>query len=185
MKTILFTTILMACISCGKKEDSSSDATNPLSGTGWASSCTDKTITKDSFQADSMTRVVSVYADGNCTDLNYQIEMSRNYSVSGGNLDLTAKSTVLTMKDQDFLIEANTEKVYGKEDWELGVAKDISGLKVDGADTNPVPKVSDKRYQIFKIDGSKISYGDTSGADDGLTSDKRPMNFDPIIFTRI
>lgn len=179
MKKLVLTAMFLGFVGCGHKEDSSSSdsaSVNPLAGTKWRTECIDSTENEVDFEGSSVDVKAFTYDDATCDTPKILTVAKRAYSVSGQNIDYTFTSVTMTLVVQSDVDNCNQEKCYGKDTWALNVAMDITG-KTEG-DT-VINKAGDKLYNIFKVDGGVLHFGDTTkDGEEGGSLDTRPKDFD-------
>lgn len=179
---IRFLMIAMLLVSCGKEGGSSSlDAAtvDPLDGTKWKSGCSDSTEYEMDFSGGVNMETITNYAETDCATPEATAIFKRSYSISSTNVDYTYLSLTITLLTQDGVDECNRTKCRGLT-WTLNVPQNVAGTP--DTDGTTMPKVSDKLYQIFKIDGNVLHFGDTTkNGEDGLSPDMRPKDLDITI----
>lgn len=109
--------------------------------------------------------------------------------ISGAyNLDQTFTKVQIALNTDIAVSSLNTS---GKEVCGGGWVKDtLKELKADAANCDDFLKAGDIFYDIYKIDGSALYFGDTSGKKtdgtvlDGLSSVNRPTALDDVKYTK-
>lgn len=178
MKKLVLTAMFIGFVGCGHKEDSSSDSAsvNPLAGTKWKTECLDSSIHEADFEGSSVHAKVTSYADSTCDTPTLMIDSKRAYSVSGEAIDYTYQSYTMTLLDAASVDGCNQDGCYGLKGWVLNVPQDVTG-KTEG-DT-VLNKNGDKFYNIFKVVGDVLSFGDTAkNGEEGDSVETRPKDFD-------
>jgi hypothetical protein len=184
MKKLVLTAMVLGFVGCGHKEDSNSDSAsvNPLAGTKWKTECLDSSIAQMLFEGLNNELVNTSYYDDTCDSPSVKISVKRAYSVSGQDIDYSTVSVSMTMLSESQVDGCNDSKCYGLDGWVLNVAKDVTGRSQDEAS---LPKAGDKLYQIFKIDGGVLHFGDTTkGGQEGDSGANRPKDFEPTNFNK-
>lgn len=168
--------ILMLAVGCGT--DSSKDSTTPASIQGeWKSECIQASeglyveLYMNNDAETSTYEMDRYYNDPNCLKLRVKDQIVRSYTLGeGNNIDFVVQSVTRTIYYQDDVVTANAEENYGFDDWQVGVAKDTSGMNEQGVSTG------ENLYYIFKIEDGKF-YGADLNSGDGKTEATRPNEF--------
>lgn len=189
--SIVFASSLLGC---GKKEansaKSASSATE-LEGT-WKLDCT---ATKDSqgevdgyvaatweFKGAALTSTFSLYesTDKTCGTAQLNIAAAAAFSIGAASavesgakeIDLRFTKREVTLYHADFVGSYNDMKYCGFDDWTSGVAKDIVNLKCSEDDS------SSQYFDIFKVEGTSLTWGDDDDDGAGSTAADRPKKLD-------
>lgn len=126
--------------------------------------------------ATTMSGTMNFFSDSTCTTASYSLVGSETFviggaaSVSGATkIDRTASSVVITPKSDAMVEFFNSSSFCGKTDWAASTAADVTTATC-GASAN-----NSTLYDIFKIDGSSLQFGESgSGSStDGSTDAKR------------
>lgn len=185
MKTLILSIIIAGLYGCGSKGDSNSDSASSLSLIGnWKSPCMgDAGDVEMNYDSKTSTLTASIYSDTGCQNKIMIFNEVRSYSISGENIDYTFQSVMLTIIDRTTVDNCNASQCFGKDNWALNVSQSVAGLSVDST-SEPFNQIGSKLFQIFKLEGSGVQFGDTSGADNGSTVELRPTTFDPIVLKK-
>lgn len=73
----------------------------------------------------------------------------------------------------------NTGTTCGYSDWAVGVAKNMVGKTCFGTTWTLATS-----YNVYKISGTALTMGDTSGSNDGSTAAKRPTTYESSSYTK-
>lgn len=182
--------ILTACSSDGD-DDNGGNADPALEGT-WSEACTydadDDTYSKISmtFTGSNYSISSGAYSDANCSIALFTMAGEGTYDsgkekilASGDTVkeaDITAKSATLTLKNDSDVADFNTASICDKTNWQKDVAMSILACSDLG--------LTIKSYDIYKIDGNKLYFGDTEGAKDGKTEATRPDELETDFMTK-
>lgn len=152
---------------------------NALIGT-WAGKCAGGVIPTITFDDKTSTTEYTGYSNDNCDGEPFvKLSIERTYTVDGGNIDyVLTKATYIILVEDDVAIE-NQAKTYGFDNWEVNVAKDVTGCYMDpNDDTSMIDNAGDKLFQIYRISssGKSLLFGDASEFD-GTTEDTRPIYY--------
>jgi hypothetical protein len=96
----------------------------------------------------------------------------------------TFKRTWETALDDNMVREFNKQKECGTDKWEVGVAMETTHLDCKNTEL----KEGGKRFDIIKVDGDTLQFGDIPESDDDHTSsspDLRPTKLsDKLVYTK-
>lgn len=151
------------------------------------------------FLETTLTYTNSVHANSTCSDEIFRVIESRSYSLSksiepGSSIKeidyTTLKVSRITYKQEgiygvDYL---NGFSAYGISDWKVNEEREVSG-KSPGDPNEPEatsghPSNGDMLYQIFKIDGEKLFFGDNRTGDSLSQSTRPNAILDSIFFSK-
>ena len=181
-KTVNSFLVVLILAACSKATDS----TDPIVGT-WKATCV--TVSSDTPYG-SMTETIAAnntatmtsiaYSAAGCADslknftVGLTVSWTKGAAVTGVdgayNLDSTYSKVEFTIHTDALVSQFNTAGACGGG-WTKDVAKEITAT---AASCTGFPKSGDKNYDIYKVDGTKLYFGDSSGGKDGSTADKRP-----------
>ena len=170
--------LLSGCLHESSNDDSTSlnskltGNQSVLEGT-WSKGCAynadDEDYSKEAvtFSGNNFTISGSFYADASCSSETMSMVSKGTFAI-GDSLILTSGTTVnkvdvtivsnsLTLGMEDLVSEFNFYSVCGKNNWETNVAVDVTNCQ-DLSGPN-------KFYDIFKIDGNKLIFGDDTTGD--------------------
>ena len=163
-------------------DSTSSDSTSPgskstgnitvLEGT-WSKGCAynadDEDYSKEEikFIGNSFTLSGSFYTDATCSSETMSTATTGTFSIGDSviltsgttvnKIDATMASSTLTLGVDDMVTAFNSMSLCGKNNWKKNVAVDVSNCQ-DLAGSSKV-------YDIFKIDGNKLIFGDDTTGD--------------------
>jgi len=88
-------------------------------------------------------------------------------------IDLKVDAATLVSNDSAFVMLLNLGGVCGLHGWKVGEARNVAGLNCND---QTVPKVGEVVYDIFRVKGDSLWFGDTSGGRDSTSEATRPIN---------
>lgn len=184
---------------CGGGTDNDTDNTGSAGSTGdvalsgaWQQPCTydpdndiydqyTLTINGNSFGWDG-----SSYEDAACSISAFSLHSQGTFLVGSEKIltsgdtvkeiDISPASANMTLHDDDSVLAFNFIAMCGKTDWAKEVAVNIFSC-------TEFKDVAEKFYDIYKIDGNKIYFGDDSTGD-GLSSQTRPTQLESEFLTK-
>jgi hypothetical protein len=188
MRSFIYIITIIALAACGQKhKGDTSNATvsnDALTGT-WKSACSDDSTMTFVFNNGSVTATINAYSDADCKDLVMTVEAAGTYTLSGNSIDYTYQSVTATIVDQTTVDECNTEKCYNITNWTINQGRDVAGLPSSAADPTLTPARGGKLYQIFKVTGNSLQFGDnTAKGFEGDSPDTRPTQYESTLFIK-
>lgn len=125
--------------------------------------------------------IQTVYADLGCDTPAYEFAFSGPFLLDHetGFLDYTFHSIQMRVLDDRIVMAFNDLKLCGIDDWSLDSAREVSSL-VCGDMPMPAPGLT--LYDIVTEIPDGIQLGLATETLDGLSAEKRPVDFDAHIF---
>ena len=129
-----------------------------------------------------------IYSSDNCSVSTQSTTQTSTFTIGDAlttiagakKIDSVTQTLTLMLKDAASVTAANTAPLYyGYSDWVLNTSKDIAGKKATDSDEaeNAVGVIN---YDIFKIDGTKLSLGDNDTGT-GTSDATRPTALDTTL----
>ncbi len=182
---------LAACLlaaACGSKDgDDEAGYAGPVMEGVWKSGCADSSIATLTFKGTLSTLDVASYGEAACSTLLAKFSAVRTFEFVGAvdgltnahKVNYTYQSLGATLVDEDTVLDFNTKKYFGYDNWQINVPKDVAGKKasVDDADSDAQPAVGFISYVILKAEDSNLTPGDLATGD-GKTDAKRPKTLE-------
>lgn len=192
-----FTLAFFLTLSCGKKD--SNDDSSPLPKSdpaivapslvgSWKTSCLnqDGQINQVIFDItpSQVTTSYLQFSDVACmNEITKEITVDSYTLGSEKDVDTTLISDQLRVETADTVTQFNNANVYGYTNWQLNVFQDVSG-RAPSAGTISNQKIGQIFYNIFSIEDKILYIGDSSGKNDGYSSDKRPTQLNTVGFVK-
>lgn len=185
--TLLILMIALIFIACNAEEEEDK-VTTELEGT-WTQSCKQE---GQDYRTGSMpsgntwSLAYTSYSDSTCATKIVSVTLSTSFTIGNEvsgltgtkEIDMTFTAAQLTIHDDTEVASNNADGFYGYMDWVKDTPKDIFGKKYDGTDD---PDFGNPRYNIFRIDGSNLYFGDSDmcSSDCYTSAANRPTALDP------
>lgn len=125
------------------------------------------------------------FADASCSMKEYQFDISGSTLIGSeviltsgetvNKIDITFAKALVTLGTDDMVIGFNTESVCSNSNWQKNVAVDITNCAFF--------EMPEKIYDIFKIDGNNLKFGDESTGD-GDSDSTRPTQLDDTAYSK-
>lgn len=195
MKSLVSKIFLAALLmlSCAKKT-ASIETASPLDGT-WSRACEADSpdqsfVSKIKFEKNELTASYKYFSDSFCAPefLNFEIRVSGQATLGGkiasgaaNEINLNSFRVFLTLKNDQFTTGANSERLFGYNNWAKDSEKEITGKSAEGGidftDTA-------KSFDIFSTTNSLLCFGLPEDGKDGSTAAKRPTKVDSDCYFR-
>jgi hypothetical protein len=189
--------LLAACLGCAQIVFADNSAsTNDAQLTGlWSTGCWNGDGTNLSFRNDATfdgaqySLVAQTFVEPSCASPVFTTEERGSYStgdaVQGPEgaraLDVVLRASFLTLQAQEYVDYYNEHAYCGFRDWQLGVAKDITGLTC-GA--NQYPAAGSRFYDFYAfntVDGElRMATGYYDEDHDGSSPEARPVEIGTV-----
>lgn len=127
------------------------------------------------------------YADRNCKQevmrfttagsVEYPTPLNSQNDSSNREINFSYKEIYLSLHTQSTIDNFNSRQVCGFSDWQLSVAKNITGLKCALFNANlktQIPFEGDIRYGIYLQNENKLYYGQLTSEKNSSSPDRRP-----------
>lgn len=157
----------------------------------WRQPCQNATYNQEVFSGNQVTLAESHFEDALCQDPVLIFQNGGTYTTDGQQMDFTFTAVSISLQIPELVQDFNQRQVCGFSDWQVGIARDITGMQCalfTGNQLVQVPSVGDKRYGIFRIDeekeGDRLFLGRLAPGHDALSPEKRPLEFDPNFYLR-
>lgn len=154
----------------------------------WSTTCLGGLNKEQLYEANDQVKLSEhFYQNANCTDESFTFETRGRvsyYNEPSLFMDFTYKEIRLIIGKQTIIDDFNLRKVCGCNNWQINQPQNITGQKCALFDVNKelqIPKAGDRKYGIFKIENSKLYYGQLSKDLDGSSVDKRPLRLNKRI----
>lgn len=187
---------LSACGSDSKKSDEiaqkGDEYDSALSGT-WLSACTPVgplgliplAGEREEMAVNALTDVTKTvhhFDDKGCASPLYNQAIIGTYAEAGDsdkaagakNLNITVHKSTITPVSAAGVANLNDVKLCGATDWQLNVAKDVTGADCGGKSFAEGVVV----FDVYKVDGSSLFLGKSSFFRDGSSAEQRPTALD-------
>ncbi len=193
---------------CGEKDSGDSSSGTILNGT-WKKTCgktydgsseddsTDESTTFEEtvyeFDNNSFKLTFKTYTDSTCAansltntqylEGTYAIGDDATSPADAKNLNVTITKSILTLATDAEVAAYNSSKVCGLTTWEKDKEVDMNGKPCDNDEPLTLPLTN---YDLVKVDGSTVMFGDMHEEADGTTEAKRPTELDTTnVYTKI
>lgn len=129
--------------------------------------------------------------ENDCSMAIFEVLSTAKYELDSGDLgslvlnkiDYYFRASYLTTASDMVTDVFNAASVCGYSDWQMGIAKNVTGLDCGGL---VIPAEGSRLYQSFKIESNHLFFGDTSvPGEDGASPSRRPrrlqlnVSYDP------
>ncbi len=176
---------LILIISSANAEDNNHNQMQDLiTGITWTTHCDNQETYSFVFRGDMSFQVeYIVYHDKpNCQSISLVNIVSGKYQLTGigtdvagaNKIDLLYSSATMTLYEGFLAEKWKREKVYGYDDWEVGMPKDVLGKSYSPNDTPTFTSI----FSIYKVEDNKLYLGKLIGNNDGSTVGKRHNKLD-------
>lgn len=124
-----------------------------------------------------------IFQDANCQSPTFQVFVTTTSQTVGDSQILAGAKEVnhiyskiaFTALNTQYVEVFNSQHFCGASDWQVGVAKDITGLTCGN---ESIPKVGDSAYDIYSLKEGKLYFGKVTEEFNGKTPEKRPRQLD-------
>ena len=157
-------------------------AESPLDGK-WSMNCFSSGLFLESAEFASFTgtheTLQRVFYKDDCKTLGSVLTITGTISIvplSNSNLqgiNLKVDAATLVSNDSSFIMLLNLGGVCGLHGWKVGEPRNVAGLNCND---QRVPQVGEVVYDIFRLKGDSLWFGDTSGGRDSTSEATRPIN---------
>jgi hypothetical protein len=165
-------------------DDKISNPTHELkTGVIWVTHCEDQETYSVILHDDMSFKFnITSYDDSSCQSKLTVVIVSGRYKLTGSSIedggankiDLIYSSSTMAIYRESWVKDYNQTKVYGYEDWMLGVPKNIMGRLFD---LNSTPNTS-SLFSLYKVEGKKMYLGYKTESNDGTSQEKRHIKLD-------
>ena len=177
--------MLLALTACGDKSDKGDSGENPLLGT-WESTCIALNNNTASYRktasftsADYTQATMTFDGDGQCQTVSkilqdggtYRIGKSAAGDTGAREIDFTVAQLLLTPKTQEIADTFNDISNCGITSWQLDQPIDIKNRQNCELGSN----TGDSAFDLFKVSGTNLNFGEIDATHDGTTAEKRPV----------
>ena len=173
-------------IQCGSSKKDDTVAVGELEGT-WSTGCMaeeNNTSSKNSALYNGTTSTLSIthYSDAACSDKSLISKTSLSFIIgtavsAGKKIDSTVISSSLEFSTEAGVASANSQSLYAYTNWKKDLSQDITGKKSQ-ADQDPDVTKGEINYSIFKLEGTKLTFGKQTETEDEKTDAKRATTID-------
>ncbi len=128
-------------------------------------------------------QVLVVYLDASCKTAAYAFDVKGPYKLSEtGALDLTTSSFQLMPLNQAIVDAYNQKSLCGFSDWAVNKPKELASLSCEGSQ---FPEAGSVSFQTIQEVEGGIVFGALTAAQDGSTSEKRPVEFSSVVYKAV
>lgn len=194
IKFISLICMTFALTQCGSSSDPSSGSSSELDGT-WKGTCKADTSANEYswgrhvFDGSSYTYIDTTNKLDGCSSASRKVEYYSTYEFEAGETtngktkaDFTLEMIKVTVYDEDTLDNFNSLELCDKGDWELKKSVEVTGKKC--SDDLVFDDEGTQYFDIYKITGDKLQFGDSSGGLDSTSKAKRPTTLDSDKYTK-
>lgn len=191
-------TSALALSSCGQKKTNVTTTTSSLEGI-WKDACTSDNETPPAYsreilsiQGSTAARSFEIYSDAACSNLTEGNKILFTFVATEGSanskFDITITGAKAVVNTDDLVKTYNSTSAFGYNTWAKGVEMDVAGKTNTTTTDTPnssektsigFPAGGEKVYDIFKVTGTNLVFGDCKGVANCTDSDSsRPTTLD-------
>lgn len=161
----------------------------------WRQTCRVGYERREIFQADQVVFQERNFLDSLCQQEALILESRGTWldkgptlrPLDGRAMDFTFTGIYATVLAPDFLENFNAQKICGISDWQIGEAREVSGLSCDFLQTGKpwtVPSAGEQRFGIYKVSAGLLWLGQQTPVHDASSPARRPVDWDKNPYQR-
>jgi hypothetical protein len=152
-----------------------------LDGT-WMRSCQGGKITYEIFRKDEAILREDFYADTDCQTASIRFESTGKFFLSANPIfmDFYFQKVEITPLSKQVAEDFSNRQVCGLSSWSEKLPIKVTGLNCQlfGAKPIAIPQLGEARFGIYKIEDSRLYFGQNDPFYHGRTVERRPITWD-------